>query len=180
MNMEEVLDLPSLIERAQRGEMTAQDQLVRTYQGRIAAFLYAMSSRSDLVEDLAQAVFIKMLLALPKLKEIERFEAWLFRLARNTYLDHYRRERLRQFFIPATVLHEQVAAPVPYHSARLEELTIALQALPPNQRELMVLLQEKEWSYEELSAVTGSTVGAIKSRLFRAREQLKRLLPDES
>lgn len=180
MNIDTALDLPSLVSRAQRGEMEAQDRLVRTYQSRIAAFLYAMSGRSEAVEDLTQAVFIKMLLALPKLKEIERFEAWLFRMARNTYLDHYRRERLRQFFIPATALHEQIAAPETYHSPRLDRLTQALQVLPPNQRELLVLVQENDWSYEELAEMTRSTVGAVKSRLFRAREHLKQLLPDES
>lgn len=160
--------------------MDAQDGLIRLYQKRIAAFLYAMAGRPELVEDLAQTVFIKAMLALPKLKEVDRFESWLFRLARNAYLDHYRRERLRQFFIPVTELHEEVAAaPVSRISSRLEDLTHALQALPPNQRELLILLQEREWSYEELAAMTGSTVGAVKSRLFRARTELKRLLPNE-
>lgn len=180
MSSDAAVDLPLLIQRAQQGNMDAQDTLIRLYQKRIAAFVYAMSSRSELVEDLAQVVFLKVILALPKLKEIDRFEPWLFRLARNVYLDHYRRERLRNFFIPATELHDQVPAPVQRPSSRLEDLSCALQALPPNQRELLVLLQEREWSYEELASMTGSTVGAVKSRLFRARTELKRLLPNES
>ncbi|PAW78437.1 MAG: hypothetical protein B9S32_07895 [Verrucomicrobia bacterium Tous-C9LFEB] len=180
MSSEAAGDLSSLIQGAKQGDMDAQDGLIRQYQKRIAAFLYAMSGRSELVEDLAQTVFIKMVLALPKLKEADRFESWLFRLARNVYLDHYRRERLRRFFVPFLEEHEQVSTPVAPGSERLEGLAVALQELPPNQRELLVLLQEREWSYEELAVMTNSTVGAVKSRLFRARTELKRLLPYET
>lgn len=180
MSSDAPLDLSSLIQGARNGQMDAQDTLIRHYQRRVAAFLFAMAGRAELVEDLTQTVFLKMILALPKLKEIDRFEAWLFRLARNVYLDHYRRERLRRFFVPFATEHEEVAPPPNPAATALREVTAALQSLPPNQRELLVLLQEREWSYEELAAMTGSTVSAVKSRLFRARTELRRLLPHET
>jgi RNA polymerase sigma-70 factor (ECF subfamily) len=172
-------DLSSLVAKAQQGDLSAQDSLIRTYQRRIAAFVYAMTGRSEAVEDVAQVIFLRMVLGLSRLRQIDRFESWLFRLARNATIEHFRRERWRRFFVPATEDHNEVAAPVTHPSARLENLKAALQKLPAAQRELLVLLQEQEWSYEELATMTGSSVSSVKSRLFRARSELKRLLPDE-
>jgi RNA polymerase sigma-70 factor, ECF subfamily len=180
MNQSDSPDLQNLIRESQRGDLKAQDALIRLYQGRVAAFIYAMTGRSDLVEDLAQIIFIKMVMKLPSLRETNRFESWLFRLARNAYMDHYRHERIRNFFVQTTEDHNEVPAPEVKTPARLEELTTALQKLPPTQRELLVLLQESDWSYEELAEMTGSSVSSVKSRLFRARSELKRLLPHET
>lgn len=180
MNQSDSPDRLALIRESQRGNLQAQDALIRLYQGRLAAFIYAMTGKSSLVEDLVQAIFIKMIMKLSSLREIERFEPWLFRLARNAYMDHYRHERIRNFFIPVNDDHYEVAAPQPKPPAQLEELAQALQKLAPAQRELLVLLQENDWSYEELAEMTGGTVSSVKSRLFRARTELKRLLHHES
>lgn len=176
---ETLLDIPSLVAKAQKGDASAQDSLIRAYQKRIASFIYAMTGRSEAVEDLAQVIFLKMVLGLPRLREAERFEPWLFRLARNATMEHFRRERWRRFFVPTTVDHEEVAAPAAPSPGRLENLQAALRQLPTAQRELLILLQEQDWSYEELAAMTGSSLSSVKSRLFRARTELKRLLPNE-
>jgi len=178
MNPESPPDLLPLVERAQAGELSAQDTLIRLYQGRIAAFLLAFTGQPESIEDLAQTVFIKMTLKLRQLRETGRFEAWLFRLARHAALDHLRRERWRKYFVPFAREHEELPATAK-PTADTEAFLDALQKLPPAQRELLVLLQEQEWSYEELASITNTTVSSVKSRLFRARAELKTLLAHE-
>jgi RNA polymerase sigma-70 factor (ECF subfamily) len=133
------------------------------------------------VEDLCQTAFMRMVSGLAALKSPESFESWLMRLARNVCVDHLRRERLRRLFVPFSREHEQVAEqPATPEEARLASLRRAVLGLPVRQRELVALLQEQELSYEELARITRSTVSSVKSRLFRAREELKRRTRDES
>lgn len=167
------------IERAQSGDLAAQDALIRDWQARVAGFVMALTGNSSMVEDLSQTVFLKVLLGLPGLRDPERFEAWLFRLARNVCRDHFRRERWRAIFVPFAAGHEEVLTAPPSAPTILEEFLAALQTLPPVQRELLVLKQERDWTYEELAAITGTTVSSVKSRLFRARAELKRILSHE-
>lgn len=177
-------ELHALIARAQAGDLSAQDGLVRAYQSRVAGFIAALAGDSSAVEDIAQMTFVKALLGIKKLREPGRFEAWLFRLARNACYDHFRKERWRKIFVPFLASHgeaaeeprQDFAGPEP---ERLAAIWAALQKLPPAQRELLVLLQERDWTYEELAEITGSTASSVKSRLFRARAELKQLLPHD-
>jgi len=178
MSPEIPTDLPALIARAQSGDLAAQDALIRRYQQPVAAFVFALTGDAGAIADLAQDIFLKMLLKLRQLREPGRFEAWLFRLARNACRDHFRRERWRRLFTPFAIAHEELPAPAP-PQADMEALLSALQTLPRAQRELLVLLRERDWSYAELASITGSSVSSVKSRLFRARVELKHLLGHE-
>src|SRR5437868_8002389 len=91
--------LADVVRRAQKGDEAAQRELIVSYQHRVAGFVYAMTGRSDYVEDLAQQVFIKMVRALDRLQAPAQFESWLFRLARNTCIDQLRRQKLRRIFL---------------------------------------------------------------------------------
>lgn len=167
------------VARARAGDMAAQDALIRAWQARVSGFVFALTGNSSAVEDLSQVIFLKMLLGLPNLRDPSRFEAWLFRLARNVCRDYFRRERWRAIFVPFAAGHEETASPPLAEPTMLEEFLAAVQTLSPAQRELMVLLQERDWSYEELAAITRTTVSSVKSRLFRARTELKRVLSHE-
>ena len=169
----------SLVRRAADGDLVAQDTLIRNHQDRLAAFVFALTGKYDTVEDLTQGIFLKMLLKLPQLREEEKFEPWLFRLARNACRDHFRREKWRRFLVPFAPEFEEVAMSGPPAGPDIGDFLAALKSLPPSQRELLVLLQEKEWSYAELAEITGSSTSSVKSRLFRARTGLKKILDHE-
>jgi RNA polymerase sigma-70 factor (ECF subfamily) len=171
-------DLPSLVAHAQHDSSDAMQTLVARYQDRIAGFVYLLVGQDAELEDLCQTVFIKMIVGLKRLRALERFEPWLFQIARNVCFDHLRKLRLRRLFLPFESRHEQIAA-VHESGSRLEAFKRALTALPPRQRELILLLEDQEWSYEDLARITRSTVSAVKSRLFRARAELKRRMADE-
>ena len=165
--------LVDLVCRAQAGDEAAQRELIVSYQRRIAGFVYAMIGRSDSVEDISQMVFIKMIRALHRLKAPAQFESWLFRLARNTCIDHLRRQKLRRIFQPFAPEHENVPEPDgAVDSEELDALRHALSLLRPKDRALLALVQEGR-SHAEIAQTLKTSIAAIKARLHRAREQLR-------
>lgn len=167
-------DLVDLVRRAQNGAESAQRDLILLYQHRVAGFVYAMIGRSDVVEDLTQQVFIKMVRAIGRLHAPAQFESWLFRLARNTCIDHLRRQKLRRIFTPFAPEHENVPEPPgAVDTEELDALRHALAQLRPQDRALLALVQEGR-SHAEIAGTLNSSVAAVKARLHRAREQLRR------
>jgi len=161
------------VRRAQRGDESALRELIVSYQRRVAGFVYAVTGRSDSVEDLAQMVFVKMVRSLASLDAPDQFESWLFRLARNTCIDHLRRQKLRRIFTPFGPEHENV--PEPEGSVDTEELDAlrhALSQIRPKDRALLALVQEGR-SHAEIAETLDTSVAAVKARLHRAREQLR-------
>jgi RNA polymerase sigma factor (sigma-70 family) len=165
------------VERARTGDEAALTALIERYQARIARFVRSLVGADDDAEDLCQTVFVKMVLSIGKLKASETFEPWLFLIARNTCRDHLRRRKWRRLFVPWEVDHEQIAAP-PVRTADISAAQIdrAMAGLPREQRELIALLRENDWSYEDLARITGASLPAVKSRLFRARGRLRDIL----
>ena len=128
--------LARLVERARAGEDDAGTELIGTYQKRIAGYLFRMTCDPNVVDDLCQTVFVKMIRALPGLRDVSRFEPWLFRIARNAGCSHWRRERLRRIFTPLLPVHENLPAADPNPlSCELAEVNAALQDLPPRHRD---------------------------------------------
>ena len=166
-------ELVDLVRRAQKGNEAAQRELILSYQRRIAGFVYAITNRSDSVEDLAQQVFIKMCRAIDRLQAPAQFESWLFRLARNTCIDHLRRQKLRRIFLPFAPEHEDVAEPPgAVDTEELDALRHALAQLRPQDRALLALVQEGR-SHVEIAETLSITVAAVKARLHRARDHLR-------
>ncbi len=167
-------DSSALVLRVQSGDEAALAALVESYQERIAGFIYSLLGDPEAIPDLCHSVFVKMIVGLPRLREVASFEAWLFRIARNACNDYLRRKRVRQLFVPLENHHEQIAAPAPPdRDGRIEMMRRAIAELPARQRELISLLQDQEWSYEDLARISRTTVASVKSRLFRAREFLR-------
>lgn len=174
MDIPETPPLTELVRLAQQGREDAQRTLILNYQNRMAGFIYAITCRTDSVEDLAQTVFIKMIRALPRLDQAAQFEAWLFRLARNTCIDHLRRERWQKYFSPLEAdEHAEIPeTPTTVDTEELDALRHALGQLKPKDRALLALAQEG-YSQNEMAESVGISVVALKARLHRAREQLR-------
>ena len=161
------------VRRAQHGDENALRELIVSYQRRVAGFIYAITGRSDSVEDLGQMVFVKMVRALPRLIAPDQFESWLFRLARNTCIDHLRRQKLRRIFTAFGPEHENVPeSDGSVDSEELDALRHALSQIRPKDRALLALVQEGR-SHAEIAETLDTSVAAVKARLHRAREQLR-------
>ena len=174
----EFASLRAQIEASRGGDRRALEEVIRHYQDRVAGFVISIVGRENDYEDLCQTAFVKMAFALPKLRSAEIFEPWLFRIARNVCIDHLRRLRWRRIFVPFTREHEQVSLEEPQDGNRVSAFEAALRQLPPEQRELIGLLRERDWSYEQLAEITSSSVSAVGTRLFRARARLRKVLKE--
>jgi RNA polymerase sigma-70 factor (ECF subfamily) len=172
-------DVIERIGAARAGDEHALEDLIRQYQNRIARYVIALIGASDAdFDDLCQIVFVKMALALPKLRSPEVFEPWLYTIARNVCRDHLRRLRFRERLIPLSRDHEatSVGPEADEPPAGPDALDAALERLPGAQRELIDLLRRREYSYEELARLLKISVRAVAGRLFRARSRLRKLL----
>jgi RNA polymerase sigma-70 factor (ECF subfamily) len=172
------LPLEELILRGRSGDRPALTELIRRYQMRMARFVIGQTSDANQYEDLCQAIFVKMVVALPKLREADRFEAWLFQIARNICRDYLRAgQGWRRLFVSLGPDSESVVMePAPMQNVGGEDLGHGLARLPPEQRHLLELSLESKRSHEELAAMTRTSVSSVKSRLFRARENLRGIL----
>lgn len=176
-------DLAATVERARAGDHAAIRELIELYQGRVGRFVLSMLGNDSDWEDVAQVTFVKMMLGIERLQSTEIFESWLFKIARNSSLDHLRRRRWRRLFTSWQPHHGEVAVPARcFEDARLAQVERALILMPADQRELILLMRENDWSYGDLARITGATPAAVKSRLFRARSRLRALISkgDES
>jgi RNA polymerase sigma-70 factor (ECF subfamily) len=177
-NGREPLPIAELILRGSSGDRPALEALIGRYQERVAGFVFAQTNDANHCEDLCQAIFVKMVIALPRLRALDRFEPWLFQIARNACCDHLRaRQSWRRLFVAYQPAHESVAVHDPPEGDRREgavEQGAAL--LPPEQGDLLRLSLEKQRSYEELARLANTSVAAVKSRLHRARRNLREIL----
>jgi len=172
--------LAFLVREAQAGSEAALELLVSRFRDRIAGFIYSLVGNDDAIEDICHNVFLKIISGLSRLKAPDSFEAWLFRIARNACTDFVSKKHWWRMFVPFEQKHEPMVSDLPGTDDRIDAFRAALEELPRAQKELILLLADNEWSYEQLAAITGSTVSAVKSRLFRAREFLRNRITDEN
>jgi RNA polymerase sigma-70 factor, ECF subfamily len=170
--------LTRTIARARAGDRNATEDLIRSYQERVARFVRSHIADKDDYEDLCQKVFVKMILGLPRLKTTDTFEAWLFTIARNVCIDHLRwRRGRRSLFVRLEKEHESAAASEAAAGAfEADAVGRALARLRPPERRLLAMAMEKGGTYKEMARDCGTSLAALKSRLFRARKTLKHVI----
>jgi RNA polymerase sigma-70 factor (ECF subfamily) len=134
---------------------------------------------ADLADDICQDSFLKALRSLPRLKDLSRFPAWLFRIAENTLRDHLRsRARRRSKFSPVEEI-DDIASGAPAIDEMLERkeeaarLLEAVRALPPRYRDPLLLRHSRDLSYAEIGSILGVSEKVIQVRMFRARKMLE-------
>jgi RNA polymerase sigma-70 factor (ECF subfamily) len=173
-----------LVLRFRRGETAAFDALVARYVRLAGAVAYAVLGDFEAAADVVQEAFLKVHGALAELREPEKFKGWLHGVVRTTALDALRKQkRARSSSLEAIEGHEDLVpdaarGPAPRAEKKeLEERVLrAIQGLPENYREVVIMKYLDERSYKEIAETLGITVETIESRLFRARKLLKSAL----
>jgi RNA polymerase sigma-70 factor (ECF subfamily) len=169
----------AIIKRVLNGEVDAYSILVERYFDHYVRFaIHLVGNRED-AEEVVQDTFLRAYNALGRYEERERFGAWLLRIlvnrARTVSAIGRRREKMFPEQIDDTL--PEAAQPHPEARAALrEEMTRALDQLTREQREAFLLHYVEGLSYEEISAVTGSGVSALKMRVKRSCERLREIL----
>jgi RNA polymerase sigma-70 factor, ECF subfamily len=167
------LDLVTLVERAQRGDHDAFATLASGYIGRLDQTARLIVRDPELARDAVQDALFRAWRDLPRLRDPERFEAWLFRLATNACLDILRRRRRRAFEVAVDPIQQPSSEDLAGQHADREVLDQALRRLDPEWRAIVVLHYFVGLSVPDISAATGIAVGTVKSRLHRALGQMR-------
>ncbi len=182
-----------LIERLNARDEHAFNELVTTYGRRVSALVFRMLGNRSEAEDLTQDVFIQVFKAIGTFRGDSKLSTWIYRIAVN--LCKNRSKYLRVRHSKAQDEYEAVAERVPLgdaqsanvaHIARPDEAMAgrqiekivqeAILKIDETFRECLILRDVEELSYEEIGEITGLPPGTVKSRIFRARAQLKELV----
>jgi RNA polymerase sigma-70 factor (ECF subfamily) len=176
-----------LVAAFQSGDVTAFDGLVRRWESKIRGAIYRVLGSEDEARDLAQEAFLKAYRALPGFKGQAKFSSWLYQIALNLCRDRLRRRRGRPD-VSLDALREEGAAdspdrgPSPLELAQTWDLSRrvadAVAALPPEQREVLVLKEYQELTFAEIAEVLDIPLSTVKTRLYRGLDQVRRRLAE--
>ena len=182
------IDEKKRIQRAARGDHAAFEWLVEQYQTPVYRLCLRMTNNAEDAADLTQESFLKAWKNLESFHFESAFSTWLYRLTTNTCLDFLRQSKRRPTVSMVTEDAEgeeqvlDVADPAPSPEEQVltaldrEQLGATMARLPEEQRQLLILRAINGLSYAEISEVLQVPEGTVKSRLARARENLRKKL----
>ena len=163
-----------LVHDARLGDVRAFAELVDLYYPRCLRFaLHMLASRGD-AEEAVQDAFVRLHRALPRYREEEAFEPWLFRILANRCRTAGARARRHAQLVEYGDVPDTAGRPAhDVGTAWREEIARALAALPVEQREAFLMRHVEGLSYEDMAAATGAGVSALKMRVKRACDAMR-------
>ena len=174
------------IDAARNGDPLAFEQLIHLYEKRVFALTRRMCKNPADAEEAAQETFLAAWQGLKFFRGESSFSTWLYRLASNACVDLLRKEgRHRAAAGPSlndeeVLLEIQDEAPSPHALAEQAELKEQIEAglasLPEEYREVLILREIHQQSYDEISEILSLDLGTVKSRINRGRKQLRKIL----
>ncbi len=169
----------ALIEAFQAGDEFAFVGIYNRYKGAVYAFCLKMLLDTEQAQDVMQETFLRIYENRGRLLKTNSFKSWLFTIARNQCLNNLRRNgRHVGFDLDVEYRMPNLDTPVSKmeKNEQVRFVKRFLELLKPEYREVLVLREYQNLSYEEIAAVTRSSISAVKSRLFKARKKLARIM----
>lgn len=173
-------DEAQLIERALEGDRSAFTTLVTQNQDRLFASMLQVTGSPDEAEEVVQEAFIRAFMKLDTFQNNSQFFTWLYRIAFNSALTRHRRKRAK---VSLDHCRENTGLEISDDSDGVDEpmlrdervamVRAALQTLSDEHRTILVLREMEEHSYETIAEILEISIGTVRSRLNRARKQLK-------
>lgn len=166
------------LDQARAGDLKAFGQLVEAYQRPVFNLTCRMLGNYEEAEDAAQETFLRAFSKLKQYNPSHKFSTWLFSIANHHCIDRLRRRKVT--LVPVDegpIAHTLQSGPIGPAEAALareqsEEMQRILNQLDPDYRTPMILRYWYDYSYQEIAETMGISLGAVKSRLFRARQKL--------
>jgi len=185
-----------LVDRFKGGDQSAFDEMVSRYWDRIYSMVHQLLRNQQDAEEVTQDAFIRAHRGLANFRGDSAFSTWLYQiatnLARNRYWYWWRRKRDQSVSIDAPVSSENdmtLADVIPAEVESPDDITVTqefvarigkgMERLSAKHREILVLRNIKNMSYEEIASILGISVGTVKSRIARARESLRSKLGED-
>lgn len=177
-----------LISEFQGGDEGAYTELVNRYKDRLMNYIYRFTGSYDESEDIVQDTLVRVYVSKHLYKEIAKFSTWIFTIAINlakTRASSKKKYKIfsfsnteddeKDFDLPDDAFLPDVEANNKYLDYHIQK---ALNSITPRYRELVILRDVDDFSYEEICEITGLPMGTVKSRINRGREKLQVLLKD--
>lgn len=183
-----------LVQRCQSGEAEAFDRLVEFHQNAVFGLAFRLMGNYDDANDLAQEVFILCFRKIGQFQGVSRLKTWLYRITVNTAKNQWKKKG-RQGYAVTDSIDDPIqgdegerardlpsSAPGPVQTAEGREAADALRRcmaqLTPEQQEALTLRCMQGLSYQEITKIVGCSLGTVKSRINRARAELRVLMED--
>jgi RNA polymerase sigma-70 factor (ECF subfamily) len=165
------VDDRKLVDRVLKGDTEAFNLLILQWEKPIYNFIFRLIGEREEAMDLCQESFMKAYRELATLKDRDRFSAWLYRIAHNTCYSRLRRDIGKTFV--------ELQPDTSSHRSTIEiglAVEKALQHLPEEQREAVVLKVFHDLKFEEIAQIQSAPVSTVKSRLYMGFEKLRSIL----
>jgi RNA polymerase sigma-70 factor (ECF subfamily) len=172
-----------LIAAAKRGDAAAYGALVRKYHSRLCSSLWHVCGSREAAEDAAQEAFLRAYLKLSNYSGASAFYTWLYRIAVNSIISDHRKRKTQASTEQNRCLCEQSTRdrseraddPV-LREERVEQVRHALNSLSSEHRTILVLREMEDCDYDEIASLLNVPIGTVRSRLHRARLELRQRL----
>jgi RNA polymerase sigma-70 factor, ECF subfamily len=152
-----------------------RDQLVALLPS-LRAFSRGLCRHREMADDLAQDTMMRAWAARDSYTPGSNFRAWMFMIMRNQFYTTIRKNSRMTSLDPEVAERVLVAAPAQQNGINVEDVAIAMQRLPAEQREVLLLIGANGLSYEEAAEIIGCAIGTVKSRLARGRTALSTMI----
>jgi RNA polymerase sigma factor (sigma-70 family) len=180
----EALSDNSLMTKVREGDLDKLGLLFERYKKPLYGFFRGLTRQQELSEDLVQNTFLRIM----KYRHLFRgepagqlgggdFRAWMFQIARNVHYDHHRKNKINTSGEledwQDKLGHNENRATEMTQADEQQMLSIAMDRLPIDKREVLLLSKYQEKKYQEIGEILGCTEGAVKVKVFRALQELK-------
>ncbi|NLJ88062.1 MAG: sigma-70 family RNA polymerase sigma factor [Epulopiscium sp.] len=181
-----------LVNRVKKGSIAAFEELIIEHEGKIYNIAYRFFNNEEDAKDLSQEIFIKVFNKIHRFRGDSSFSTWLYRIAINTCIDELRKRKGKESFsIDEDIKTDEGTMAREFQDKDLspEEIVInkeiasqiqwALNHLSESYKEVVILRDFQGFEYKQISEILGCSLGTVKSRISRARTELKNLLINE-
>jgi len=172
-----------LVEAFQQGDRSAFDALVHRWDRKIQGAIYRIMGSDEEVRDLCQEAFLKAFRGLGTFKREARFSSWLYQIALNVCRDRLRRRKGRTLVSldevddsPAALAKGPTALELVESRSLAQVVARAMDTLPPEQREVVILKEYQGLTFPEIAEVLDVPVSTVKTRLYRGLDMLRHRL----
>ena len=186
--LSDLTDEELILEFQQNNTVKAYEILVQRYKNPLINYIYRFLGDYEACADIVQETMIKVYRNKDSYKSIAKFSTWIYTIAGNLARTEYQRRKRRNIFSINSYGDDDETFDIPDESALPDVITDsgikdeiiqkALLKVSDSYREMVILRDIQELSYEEIAEVTGIAVGTVKSRINRGRNQLQKMLKD--
>ncbi len=176
MKKQEIYSDESYMLKVKQGDLNMLVPLFQRYQKRLYNFFLNLSNDENISQDLVQNVFVRIMKYRESYNDQFKFKTWMYQMARHLYYDHYKANtKIQNQFVSVEAIRDadNSESEMVKQQEMEHQLMTALQKLPNEKREILVMSKFQRMPYEEIAEITDSSVANVKVKVHRAIKSLR-------